>query len=269
MTTIKRFILLLAFTATAFSAHADDCVERTVCLKDSPIYDQVRDGLAEYISYQLDETIEAANGFCGNTSGAMILKGLTLGKPRGFNYGSKVLNWFAEIIENDEGTNAQIYYAGRLFDTDFDGGTGTYTAKVAEVLERVYDAYPRQEKFYTYKNSFPEVNKYVKRMKKDIFKHLPLYFISVGRYKKDGDRESGHAMVISGYDHGDYRLLDPWAREYNISFKKDRMVKERVTRVRLEDQLGSDGGFINRYRNEYKLVLDALIGVALNGHRRI
>lgn len=285
---IKSKLLISIFLLlTTANVRAEGCNSRSNCLRKVPQYDQGELSLAEYIAVIYD--IEAEDqGWCGAVTGAMVLKALTFGKPSYFDFGSEIMNDFADYKMQGNQKYHQVYHAGYAFKTDFVNG-GTSIENAYKVYKYIYDRYPKNQsrKFIKYKKSLESVAEYLKKLKADILNFRPVYHMSISAYKKSR-YSHGHAVVLRGVDETGFRITDPWGREYNVGFRlgtkrivqnftktitlngqtQKRKYKQtnklKVAKVILSDMLDSDGGYVGEYKDDLSLLVRSLAGIALN-----
>jgi hypothetical protein len=262
-------------SSSASSPHHKRCQSSARCFYSSmPTYYQSHNDLKDYIARQVNTTSMDIEGLCVPTSAAMLLKAVLDERSsktvlnNSFLEGYQARPWY----EN-------VYRIGKKAGTNFKDG-GTFTPLVNSAFKNYFKSTKADIGLKWYKDGLllgkADITNddLIQSIRKDKF----AYLIGVGRHVRKSKkfltatnvwykRESGHGLVVKGYDSDRLHIQDPWGTEYFARIKRDNF---KVASIGLGNRHShfipvENKGWMGYYaEKDRRLVLDELIGISLD-----
>jgi hypothetical protein len=234
----------------------------------TPTYSQSAIELANYVGRKLQITSYNDPGLCVPTSGAMAMKGILHERSSQ----TRLNNFFLESFPSKQWYEI-VYKIGEDSGTDFING-GTWTANMFFTFQGYFSA-TVAKKGLSYHYEGLELEKYTEISNSELINSIKakkfMYVIGADALKKTGTaswiRDSGHAMLIKGFDGDRLHIQDPWGMDYfaRITPENISMAYSPGTTRRQIFQYSGTSGFMGAARTtNVKVAFDEFFGTSLD-----
>lgn len=244
------------------------CQSSSRCLYlSTPAYAQSASELASYVGRKLQISNYRDPGLCVPTAGAMALKGI-LNERHAL---TRLNNTFLESIPSKQWYEI-VYKIGVDSNTDFING-GTWNGNMFfSFQDYFFRTVPKKSLFYHYDGMLPDEHTLITNsaMINSIKDKKFMYFIGADALKKEGSYgwayDSGHAMVIKGFDGDRLHIQDPWGMDYFARIAPENVsMSDGITKKRQVFQYTGTQGYLGSARaNNFKIALDEFAGISLD-----
>jgi hypothetical protein len=260
--------------AGTYKIHHPRCQSSNRCFYSTlPVYSQNDSALENYVGQKIGVANYSDQGMCVPTSAAMLIAAVLSERSSGTRLNQTFLQDF-----NSRQWYENVYQLGKAASTDFKNG-GTKIFNMFNHIKNLFANIRPGKGIKYYKDGLflgkadvtnSEMIGHIRKDKyafligvdRNIRKEATVLFSKVVWYK----RESGHGLVIKGYDGDRLHIQDPWGMDYFVRIEREFF---KTTQVGIGNTHSvfkpiTSSGWMGHYNSTHKLVLDELTGISLD-----